>query len=338
MMKALYFKKQENNKIKCELCPHNCLIKQDEYGICNVRKNVNGQLQSSNYGIISSIGFDPIEKKPLYHFYPGAEILSVGSIGCNLKCRFCQNWQISQTSIEDFSREGMMYTPEQVARLAQSKKANLGVAYTYNEPTVFYEYMLHVAEKVKENNQKNIMVTNGFINIEPLNHLHSVIDAYSVDLKAFNNDFFKSFTKSQLEPVKKALINIAHSGKHLEITNLVIPTLNDNPDEFEQMVQWIAENTGNETVFHLSRYYPTYQLDIEATPVETLTRFKEIARNYLHNVYLGNVNLPEANNTYCNKCGELVIDRRGYSAQSYSLSSDGECLICGNQVFKYYKA
>lgn len=337
-MEALYYHKKENQKIQCNLCSHHCIIQPGESGICKVRKNTNGKLISSNYGVVSSMGFDPIEKKPLYHFYPGSEILSVGSIGCNLKCSFCQNWQISQASVEEFARESMNYTPEQIAQFAKSRKNNIGIAYTYNEPTVFYEFMLHTAEKVKENNQQNVMVTNGFIDPEPLTNLHQAMDAYSVDLKAFNNNFFKKYTKSQLDPVKKALINIANAGKHLEITNLVIPTLNDNPDEFEQMVKWIAQNTGKETVLHLSRYYPTYELNIEGTSVNKLIELKEIADHYLAYVYLGNVNLPQGNNTYCSKCAELVINRSAYSTQKYSLTREGKCEKCGNLIFLNFKA
>ena len=336
-MDALYYTVKENNTIQCELCPHNCIIKDKESGICKVRKNVDGKLISTNYGLISSMGFDPIEKKPLYHFYPGEEILSVGSLGCNLKCKFCQNWQISQTGVENFRRESEIFSPEQVAQIAQSKQSNTGVAYTYNEPVVFYEFLLHTAEKVKENNQKNVMVTNGFINKKPLNNLNQVIDAYSVDLKAFNNDFFVKYTKSKLAPVKQALINIAKANKHLEITNLVIPTLNDDPKEFEQMVQWIAENTGEETILHLSRYYPTYKLNIEGTSVNKLLELKEIAKNYLNYVYIGNVNLPQENNTYCSKCGELVINRSGYRIEKLSLTPEGNCTKCGNPIFKFYK-
>ena len=336
-MEALYYSQKENQKIQCELCPHNCIIKNKETGICKVRKNTDGKLISTNYGLVSSMGFDPIEKKPLYHFYPGKEILSVGSLGCNLKCQFCQNWQISQTSVENFRRESEIFSPEQIAQIAQSKQSNIGVAYTYNEPIIFYEFMLHTAEKVKENNQQNVMVTNGFMNSKPLHNLHHVIDAYSVDLKAFNNDFFIKYTKSQLEPVKQTLINIANAGKHLEITNLVIPTLNDNPDEFEQMVKWIAQNTGKATVLHLSRYYPTYQLNIEATPINTLIELKKIAESYLSYVYLGNINLPEGNNTYCPDCGELLISRKGYMLKKHSLTTDGKCLKCEKPIFKYYK-
>jgi pyruvate formate lyase activating enzyme len=336
-MEALYYTKKEDQKIRCELCPHNCVIQSGDYGICKVRQNREGKLITLNYGLISSIGFDPIEKKPLYHFYPGKEILSIGSLGCNLKCKFCQNWQISQTSVENFRRESQIFSPEQVAQIAQSKQSNIGVAYTYNEPIIFYEFMLHTAEKVKENNQQNVMVTNGFINSKPLANLHHVIDAYSVDLNAFNNNFFVKYTKSQLEPVKQTLINIANAGKHLEITNLVIPTLNDNPDEFEQMVKWIAQHTGKETVLHLSRYYPTYQLNIEATPINTLMELKEIAENYLSYVYMGNINLPEGNNTYCPNCGELLISRKGYLINKHSLTADGKCAKCGKPMFKFYK-
>ncbi|MEE4196980.1 MAG: AmmeMemoRadiSam system radical SAM enzyme [Bacteroidales bacterium] len=336
MTEAFYYTKKENQKVQCALCPHQCVIMPGKSGICKVRKNENGRLIASSYGLISSMGFDPIEKKPLYHFYPGAEILSVGSIGCNLTCDFCQNWQISQTSAEDFGQEGKLFFPEQIAQIAQSEANNLGVAYTYNEPTVFYEFMLRTAEKVKENNQKNVMVTNGFIKTKPLDQLHRVIDAYSVDLKAFHNDFFVKYTRSQLEPVKQTIRNIAAAGKHLEITNLVIPSLNDHPEEFEQMVKWIAQNTGKETVLHISRYYPTYKLSIEGTPVSKLRELKQIADHYLSYVYMGNIQMPEGNNTCCWKCGEPVINREGYRVKKRSLTPEGACKKCGNPILKFY--
>ena len=334
-MEALYYHKEEDNKVKCTLCPHNCIINDGKSGICRVRKNDSGVLYSRNYEMVSSIGFDPIEKKPLYHFYPSSEILSVGSLGCNLHCQFCQNWQISQTSVEGSQRVAEKINVDEVIRLALSKKDNLGIAYTYNEPTIFYEFMLDVAKKAKENNLKNMMVTNGFINEHPLNELHEFMDAYSVDLKAFNDEFFIKYTKSKLNPVKEALINIAKADKHLEITNLVIPGLNDNPYEFEQMVRWIKEDLGKGTVLHISRYYPTYKLDIEQTSVDKMLELNNIANEYLDYVYLGNVLLAEGNNTHCPNCNEVLIKRTGYMVQKHSVNSEGDCLKCGTKVFKH---
>lgn len=334
-MEALYYQKTGEDKIKCELCPHNCIVKKNQFGICKVRVNKNGKLISKNYGVVSSMGFDPIEKKPLYHFYPGSEILSIGSLGCNLHCEFCQNWQISQTSVEDFKRGYKFLEPDKIIDLALSKEKNVGIAYTYNEPTVFFEFMLEVAKKAKQNELKNAMVTNGYINQKPLNQLNKYIDAYSVDLKAFNNNFFIKYTKSQLEPVKETLKNIAKAGKHLEITNLVIPGLNDNPGEFELMIQWITENLGKDTVLHISKYYPTYKLKVEPTSIETMLELYNIAKRYLSYVFLGNVLLPDGNNTYCPNCNEVILKRTGYLTQKHSVNSAGDCIKCGTNVLNH---
>lgn len=334
-MEALYYSKIDNHKIKCELCPHNCILKNNQFGICKVRINKNGKLISQNYGVVSSIGFDPIEKKPLYHFYPGSQILSIGSLGCNLQCDFCQNWQISQTSVEDSKRGNQIFRSDKIIDLALSKEKNVGIAYTYNEPTVFFEFMLEVAKKAKHNELKNVMVTNGFINQEPLNELNKYVDAYSVDLKAFNNKFFVKYTKSQLEPVKETLKNIVKAGKHLEITNLVIPGLNDNPEEFELLIKWINENLGKDIVLHISKYYPTYKLKIEPTSIETMLELNNIANKYLDHVFLGNVLLPDSNNTSCPNCNEILLKRTGYLTQKHSVNSVGDCIKCGTHVLNH---
>jgi pyruvate formate lyase activating enzyme len=334
-MEAKYYRKLEERRVKCALCPHNCIIDDGKFGICKVRRNDSGTLNARNFEIVSSMGFDPIEKKPLYHFYPGAEILSVGSLGCNLQCQFCQNWQISQTSVKDFERGAEKIAVDEIVHVAKSRTRNLGIAYTYNEPIIFYEFMLETAKKVKEQGLKNVMVTNGFINQKPLSELHQYIDAYSVDLKAFNNEFFVKYTKSKLAPVLDTLISIAQAGKHLEITNLVIPGLNDNSDEFERMVKWINENVGRETVLHISRYYPTYKLNAQQTSVDKMLEFYSIANKYLDFVYLGNVLLEDGRNTFCPHCGELLIKRTGYMTQKRSVNNEGDCLQCGSEIFKF---
>ncbi|MBU8891615.1 MAG: AmmeMemoRadiSam system radical SAM enzyme [Bacteroidales bacterium] len=336
-MEAQYYTQLENKKVSCKLCPHNCTISDGKSGVCRVRVNKNGVLISENYGIVSSIGFDPIEKKPLYHFYPGSEILSVGSLGCNLQCDFCQNWQISQTSVKDFERKGRLYKSSEIIELALSGKNNAGIAFTYNEPIVFYEYMIEIALKAHEKGLKNVMVTNGFINREPLDNLNKYIDAYSVDLKAFINDFYIDFTKSQLEPVKETLINIAKAGKHLEITNLVIPGLNDTQDKFKEMVKWIRENTGKKTVLHISRYYPAYKLKKEPTSVDKMLQLYEIAKEYLEYVYLGNLLLPEGNSTFCSECNTLLIQRSGYLTTLVAINQQGNCSVCENHILDHIK-
>jgi len=335
-MEALFYTKSDEGKVTCRLCPHNCSIVNSKKGICQVRKNEDGILISENYGKISSIGFDPIEKKPLYHFYPGSEILSIGSLGCNLQCQFCQNYQISQSSVDSFERNCTTYSPDKIKELALSRTKNIGVAYTYNEPTVFFEFMIDTARLIKSAGLKNVMVTNGFINSEPLNELNKYIDAYNVDLKAFNIDFFKKQTKSTLEPVKEALINIKKAGKHLEITNLVIPTLNDSESEFDSMCRWIANNLGKDVVLHISRYFPTYKMTIDQTSVNQMIKLVEIAKKYLDFVYLGNVMLDNGNNTFCNSCNELLISRSGYFTKNISVDKSGNCSKCGNKVFNYF--
>ena len=334
-MEAQYYHKIDNDKINCVLCPHNCIVKNNQSGICKVRINKNGKLISQNYGVVSSIGFDPIEKKPLYHFYPGSEILSIGSLGCNLQCEFCQNWQISQTSVEDFKRGNQIFKSDKIIDLALSKEKNVGIAYTYNEPTVFFEFMLEVAKKAKQNKLKNVMVTNGFINQKPLNELNNYVDAYSVDLKAFNNKFFIKYTKSQLEPVKETLKSIVKAGKHLEITNLVIPGLNDKPKEFELMLKWVNENLGKDIVLHISKYYPNYKLKIEPTSIETMLELNNIANKYLDHVFLGNVLLPDGNNTCCPNCNEIILKRTGYLTQKHAVNSVGDCIKCGIHVLNH---
>jgi len=334
-MEALFYNRLDNDEVMCTLCPHNCVVRKEKKGICKVRENKDGVLISKNYGLVSSIGFDPIEKKPLYHFYPGNEILSIGSLGCNLKCQFCQNWQISQTTVEDFTRGVEKLEPDEVIEIALSKKDNVGIAYTYNEPTVFYEFMLDIAKKAKANSLKNVMVSNGFINQEPLKQLNKYIDAYSIDLKAFDDNFFVKYTGSRLKPVLDSLLNIKKAGKHLEITNLLIPELNDDETEFEQMVRWIKENLGKETVLHISKYYPTYKMSVEPTSIERMLSLNDIAKNYLDFVFLGNILHPEGNNTICPSCGKTLISRTGYMIQKNAVNNTGDCISCNEHVFNH---
>lgn len=292
-MKEASFYTSENGLISCNLCPHNCTIHDGKRGICRVRKNENGRLISESYGQICSMNFDPIEKKPLYHFFPGRIIFSAGSLGCNLHCKFCQNWEISQTGIEEFGNLRMASPPELINK-ALSRNNNIGIAYTYNEPTVWFEFMLETAKLAQKEGLKNVMVTNGFINQEPLEELFPYMDAFSVDLKAFNEEFYKTITASRLEPVLAALKMIRKSGRHLEITNLVITGTNDDEKEFTEMVNWIATELGRETVFHISRYFPMFKMDKETTSHEKLKNLYDIAREKLDYVYLGNLRTNES--------------------------------------------
>lgn len=331
MKTALYFEKTDDDKVKCTLCPHYCFINEGKTGICKVRRNSNSELFSESYGKVSAIHVDPIEKKPLFHYYPGSNIISVGGIGCNLKCKFCQNWDISQVDPELFKQFKEYSVDDIIDRVLQAP-SNLGIAYTYNEPTVWYEYMLDIAKIAQEKNLKNVIVTNGYINEKPLAELLDYMDAFNVDLKSFSDEFYKKITFSTLEPVKRSIKQIKAKGKHLEITNLIIPSLNDNEEKFEELVKWVAAETGPDTPLHLSRYFPAYKLSIPPTPIYTLDKLYDIARKHLNYVYQGNVGHGSKEDTVCHKCGTQVIKRTGYHTEKLAIDDNGNCVNCGNHI------
>ncbi|MBN1144931.1 MAG: AmmeMemoRadiSam system radical SAM enzyme [Bacteroidales bacterium] len=330
MMEASYYE-QAKSGLKCRLCPHECIISNGKTGICNVRRNVNGVLMAETWSRLSAMNIDPIEKKPLYHFHPGENILSIGSLGCNMKCRCCQNWHISQSPVAGYSL-GRSVEPAEVVSMALSSSGNMGIAYTYNEPTVWYEYMLAVAKVAASNRLKNVMVSNGYIAHKPLEELLDYMDAFNIDLKGFSEEFHMKFTGARLEPVLKTLKQIRKAARHLEITNLVIPSLNDHAGLFADMTNWIADELGPDTVLHLSRYHPDYNLYTEPTSPAKLEEFYEIAHKKLAYVYVGNISLGDLQNTYCKKCGELLVIRKGYQITVAGLTNSGTCIKCGNQV------
>ncbi|HQK36321.1 MAG TPA: AmmeMemoRadiSam system radical SAM enzyme [Bacteroidales bacterium] len=331
MKEALYYEKLDDLKVRCLLCPHHCVIGEGKSGICKVRKNVRGFLYTESYGAFSAIHLDPIEKKPLYHFYPGKMILSAGSVGCNLSCIFCQNYEISQSGTEEFPSLQVV-DPEKLALLSLRHPGNIGLAYTYNEPFISFEMIRETAPLIKRQGQKNVMVTNGFMNPEPLGELLPWIDAFNVDLKGFTESFYRKYTRSRLVPVLDSLKQIRKAGVHLEITNLIIPGANDDEEVFQAMVKWIANELGKNTVLHLSRYFPAYKLTNPPTPSETLYRFFRIARKNLNYVYVGNIEIPDTQNTYCPSCGALLIKRSGYITQIVDLDKDGFCSKCRNVI------
>lgn len=334
MKQASYYKSLGNGIVRCTLCPHYCLITDGERGICYVRHNLSGFLYTELFEKVSAIGVDPIEKKPLYHFYPGSKILSVGSLGCNMKCSFCQNYRISQT---DPKALGLLktHTAEEIVKMALEIPGNIGIAFTYNEPGIFYEYMLNISELAKNAGLITVMVTNGYINRKPLEELLPVMDAFNVDLKAFTESFYSEITRSKLEPVKKTIARITAAKKHLEITNLVIPGLNDDYTDFETMVKWIAQEIGNQTVLHISRYFPNYKLRIDSTPIKTLLDLFEIASRHLKFVYLGNVMDSIRDTTYCDQCGQILITREGFQTEIIGLDQKGNCTNCGNHMIDH---
>jgi len=331
MKPAKHYEELYRYQLRCNLCPHHCTIGNGKTGICQVRKNVEGELYLQTYGAVSSMGFDPIEKKPLYHFYPGSIIFSVGSYGCNLGCKFCQNYDISQDVPRNIDLTKKL-SPREIVDMAGEKRGNTGIAFTYNEPIVWFEYMMDIAEISKTKGMKNVMVTNGFINRQPLDELLEVIDAFNVDLKAFTEDFYLTQTMSKLKPVKESLKQIKHSGKHLEITNLVITDKNDDRRIFEEMIKWIKNELGEDTVLHLSRYFPTYKMSEPPTPPGTISDLYEIAREHLNYVYIGNMQTKDGQNTHCPGCGRKVIDRSRFDTRITGLNKNGKCAKCGTQI------
>ncbi|HLD35804.1 MAG TPA: AmmeMemoRadiSam system radical SAM enzyme [Planctomycetota bacterium] len=325
MHQSLWFAQLDSKKVHCQLCPHNCIIHNGQVGICRQRKNANGILYSLNYGQVVSMNLDPIEKKPLYHFYPGEKILSIGTNGCNLSCQFCQNWSISQ---EDSLAEDI--APDKIIKSANRYNTRF-IAYTYNEPFIWYEYVLETAKAAKKHGLINVLVTNGYVNPEPFKELLPYISAMNVDVKSINNDFYRGLCKAKLEPVLET-IKIARGITHIEITNLVITGENDKADEFEELAKWVAENLGRDTPLHFSAYFPSYKLDNPPTQAETLLKAYQIARKYLCFVYLGNVaGVKEGRDTDCCKCGVKLIERVGYQINISGFMDSGKCKNCGSE-------
>jgi pyruvate formate lyase activating enzyme len=320
-------------KLECLLCPHFCKIAPGHNGICGVRKNNGKSIELLTYGVISGYSLDPLEKKPLYHFFPGYNVLSAGSYGCNLKCDFCQNCTISQiVPDKPFANS----TPGELVIAAQKARRNIGLAFTYNEPVIWFEFIRDTAEAAKKEGLKTVMVSNGYVNPAPLEEIIEFTDAFNIDLKAFNDNFYRKVTGSRIEPVKNTLRQIAKSGRHLEITTLIIPGLNDESGEMKQQVEWIAGELGIEIPFHLSRYYPMYHRSDPATSSETLSRLYEIASEKLDFVYIGNSVSDVGQNTACPQCGEVVTIRTGYRTRLLNLSKEGMCLKCGKQIYRNF--
>lgn len=281
----MFFEKIEDSKVHCSLCPHSCVIKPGSLGACRARKNIEGELYSLNYARIASVSLDRIEKKPLYRFHPGTVILSAGTFGCNLKCSFCQNWSIAHRDAETIE---MM--PEDLAAKAHEtmQKGNIGIAYTYNEPSIWFEYVYDTARLAREKGLCNVLVTNGFISREPLETILPFIDAMNIDVKAFTASFYEGICKATLKNVMETVEAVA--GRcHVEITTLVIPGLNDSMEEIERLSDWLA-GISPEIPLHLSRFFPNYKMnDRPPTPVETLEKARETALRKLKYVYTGNV-------------------------------------------------
>ncbi|MBU0579629.1 MAG: AmmeMemoRadiSam system radical SAM enzyme [Candidatus Margulisbacteria bacterium] len=329
-IEAKYFKQLEDNNVQCQLCPNFCFIKPGERGKCGVRINKDGKLYTLVYARPVAIHVDPIEKKPFSHVLPGTKSFSIATPGCNLGCLFCQNWQISQALPEESSI--VNFPPEKVIASAKKYKCKT-IAFTYTEPTIFYEYMLDIAKLAKKEGIKCVMHSCGYINKEPLEELLPYLDAVNIDLKSFSPNFYRKMCSGQLQPVLDTLVTIKKKGVWLEITNLIIPGKNDDPQEIQEMCAWIKNNLGEDVPIYFSAFSPNYQLkDVPATPVGTLNLARDIAkREGLKYVYIGNIYGNAGESTYCPKCGEILIKRMGYNI-IFNRLEKGKCNNCGAEI------
>jgi len=316
-------------KVQCDLCPTECVLDEYQVGGCRTRINKGGVLYSLVYGKPCSVAIDPIEKKPFFHFLPGTTAFSIATAGCVLSCKFCQNWQISQAKPEETDYRDL--PPDEVVRNAMFYNCRT-ITYTYTEPTVFYEYMYDTAQIARKFNIKNTMHTCGYMNEKPLRKLSKYMDAADVDLKAFTEDFYSRICGGRLKPVLDSLVVLRDEGVWLEITNLVIPTLNDDMKKIKEMCRWIVKNLGTDVPLHLSRFFPQYKLkDLPPAPLETLENARAVALDAgLKYVYVGNIR-SDAENTYCPKCKKLLIERVGYFVKQNNMP-DGKCRFCGTAI------
>ncbi|MCD6460513.1 AmmeMemoRadiSam system radical SAM enzyme [bacterium] len=327
---ARHYQKLDNNLVRCGLCPRRCIIPPDGRGMCGVRKNEDGCLKTLVYSRVCALHKDPIEKKPLYHYKPGTTALSVATPGCNIDCKFCQNWQISQARPEDIMCRNI--TPIDIVN--EAKKSNCpSIAYTYSEPTIFYEYMYETALLGNEQGVKSIIITNGFINEKPQLQLLEQLDAVKIDLKSFTESFYTDICSGSLQPVLESLKRVKKYGKWLEIVVLIIPTLNDSPEEITEMANFISGELGNDVPVHFSRFHPQYKIkNLPSTPILTLQRCRDICMEKgLNYVYIGNAPGHPAENTYCPSCGKIVIKRYGYYVL-FNKIVDGKCPFCSKEI------
>ena len=322
-VEAKFYRKLERNSVECLLCPHYCRIQSGKSGICLVRKNENGVLYQTAYGEITSVNMDPIEKKPLYHFYPGSEILSVGTNGCNLRCPFCQNYEISTK--ETYRKEVTIGE-----LLTTAKKYNsIGIAYTYNEPFIWYEFVYDCAKAFRQRGMKNVIVSNGNVNLDPLLEIIPFIDGANIDLKGFSEDFYH-WVHGDLETTKKTIRTLFENQVHTEVTFLLIPNRNDDPEAFKEMCSFLRSVSEN-IPLHISRYFPQYNSDEPVTSRELLKEFYAMGKSYLKYVYVGNIIIHGTSDSMCPVCGNLLIERKYYTVKVHNMGST--CSKCGTTLY-----
>ncbi len=337
-VKTRYWHGLEDGRIQCDLCPRFCKLHEGQRGLCFVRQNLKQQLVLTRYGRSSGFAIDPIEKKPLNHFYPGTSVFSFGTAGCNLACKFCQNWDISKSREMDalMSRAD----PLSIAQIAVQKGCR-SVAYTYNDPVVFHEYAVDTALQCRQLGVKNVAVSAGYVCAQPREEFYQVMDAANIDLKAFTEKFYHKITGSHLAPVLETLQYIKQeTSVWLELTTLIIPGENDSVEELEAMTQWVVENLGADVPMHFSAFHPDWKMrDKPHTPTESLLMARNIAlKNGVHYAYVGNVHEKAADSTYCHRCGQLLIGRDWYELSEWNLDGKGCCKQCGEACAGFFDA
>jgi len=321
--------------VQCELCPKKCLIKPGQSGDCRVRINIDGVLRTVVYGYPCSVHIDPVEKKPLFHFLPGTRILSIATVGCNLHCKNCQNWEISQANPQD--SQAVFCPPEKLVELTKRYQCP-SLAYTYTDPIIYYEYTFDTAKLAKEAGIHNVLVTAGYISSDPWNKLLKYVDAANIDLKSMSDEFYRDVCSATLKPVQTALVLAKAKGVMVEVTNLIIPTLNDKPEQIRELTRWIRANLGQDTPLHFSRFFPRYKMrHLPPTSAKMLDTAREIAVSEgLNYVYIGNIMSKAGQNTYCPNCKTLLIERSGYTILKNRVT-DGHCPRCEAQIYGVWK-
>ncbi len=327
---AMFWEKLDENRVKCVLCPRECQVADVERGYCGVRENQVGEYQTLVYGALCSANVDPIEKKPLFHYQPGTTAFSIATAGCNIECKFCQNWQISQFRPEQV--ESIPVDPERLIAACKARQSPT-IAYTYSEPVIFYEYMHDTAALAREHGIGSVMISNGYIQEEPLRRLCRHLTGVKIDFKAFTERFYAESCAGELKPVLKTLEVLKDIGIWLELVVLIVPTLNDSPDEIRRMGEWVIEHLGPDVPMHFTRFHPTYRVtNLPRTPVSTLERCRQIALDAgVHYVYAGNVAMHPSENTYCHNCQHELIRRLGFRVR-FNRITDGKCPNCGTNI------
>jgi pyruvate formate lyase activating enzyme len=330
-VKTHYWHKLEDGRVQCDVCPRFCKLHNDQRGLCFVRQNLDNQIVMTSYGRSSGFAIDPIEKKPLNHFLPGTPVFSFGTAGCNLACKFCQNWDISKSREMDTLMSSA--SPEAIAQAAQANHCN-SVAYTYNDPVIFHEYVIDTAQACRELDIKSVAVSAGYVCDKPREEFYRYMNAVNIDLKAFTEDFYHNICGGHLEPVLETLKYIKHETScWLEITTLIIPGENDSEAELEKLTQWVVEHLGSEVPLHFSAFHPDWKMmDKTHTPKASLLMARNIAlKNGVRYAYVGNVHDKPADSTYCHGCGKLLIGRDWYELSEWNMDSAGKCKFCGTQ-------